>query len=465
MSFIYDSIYEGEGLIGDPIHHYIPFTTPRKSCAEECTEKDLIDSDWVQRLRYIYQLQSSRWVYPSAEHSRFQHSIGSMHLASEFARRLYPGLKKVEPKAPSFPLVEETLRVAALLHDVGHGPFGHFFEENYLAQFGLTHEKMSQIIILKYLSHIILKIKRSPSGNFSEKEKIIPEYCAYLIDKQSIKKKKNIPHWVELLTPLFSGVYTLDNLDYVMRDSYMCGVSIGPVDIDRLLYYTFYSPKGLTLHIGGTSALTMFLIARLYLYTNVYFHRTTRAIDLQLKDIFAETIELINIGNPIENLQYYLKLTDWYLIEMVKQWNFDKDKKKKAIAKEWAEIFKRNVKWKMIFDETLSIHPLLNNEKVTSSADLEKEISNLLPPSLQKIPLRVDYAAQDGRPLNPLNMGKSQIYIFYPATKHISKEPLNKLFEYIPAKIIKCRVFSTSYKYAKQISEASHTALKNLIEN
>ena len=72
----------------------------------------------------------------------------------------------------------------------------------------------------------------SKSWTFAKGESIIPAFCAYLIDKQSITKKKNIPRWIELLTPLFCGVYTLDNLDYVLRDSYMCGVAIGPVDIN-----------------------------------------------------------------------------------------------------------------------------------------------------------------------------------------------------------------------------------------
>jgi hypothetical protein len=73
-------------------------------------------------------------------------------------------------------------------------------------------------------------------------------------------------------------------LDYVMRDAYMCGVAIGAVDIDRLMYYTFFSEKGLTLHKSGLTALNMFLNARLYMYTNVYYHRTTRAIDEHLKE-------------------------------------------------------------------------------------------------------------------------------------------------------------------------------------
>src|SRR6266545_7586863 len=115
--------YDGSALIADPIHKYVSFTVPfANPDPSEKTEKDLIDSPWVQRLRYIYQLQSARWVYPSAEHSRFQHSLGVMHVAGRFARHLYPSLAKVIPDLPSFPYVEELLRVTALLHDIGHGP-------------------------------------------------------------------------------------------------------------------------------------------------------------------------------------------------------------------------------------------------------------------------------------------------------------------------------------------------------
>src|SRR5918999_3788494 len=99
MSYQTDSDYEGTALIADPIHRYIQFTVPQKK--GEVTEKDLIDSVWIQRLRYIYQLQSARWVYPSAEHSRFVHSLGAMHVAGRFARHLYPFLRTVLPEVPS----------------------------------------------------------------------------------------------------------------------------------------------------------------------------------------------------------------------------------------------------------------------------------------------------------------------------------------------------------------------------
>ena len=93
--------YDGSALIADPIHKYVSFTVPYATPdPHERTEKDLIDSPWVQRLRYIYQLQSARWVYPSAEHTRFVHSLGTMHVAGRFARHLYPFLKKAVKDVP-----------------------------------------------------------------------------------------------------------------------------------------------------------------------------------------------------------------------------------------------------------------------------------------------------------------------------------------------------------------------------
>src|SRR3970040_2822527 len=94
------TLYEGIALIADPIHSYISFTVPGKGVREK-TEKELIDSLWMQRLRYIYQLQSARWGYPSAEHSRFQHSLGAMNIAGRFARHLYPSLRAAARDCPS----------------------------------------------------------------------------------------------------------------------------------------------------------------------------------------------------------------------------------------------------------------------------------------------------------------------------------------------------------------------------
>src|SRR6185436_4917605 len=134
-------------LISDPIHGYVELTkrlTAAESTAaglpaEDVAEEDLLDSAWLQRLRRISQLQSARWVFPTAEHSRFTHGLGVMHEAGLWARALYPSLRStlagLGETAPSEGLVVETMRMAGLLHDVGHGPFAHFFDDHVLAAF------------------------------------------------------------------------------------------------------------------------------------------------------------------------------------------------------------------------------------------------------------------------------------------------------------------------------------------
>ena len=123
------SPFDGVSLLADPMHGYISITVPYpQPRSTEQTEKDLIDSPWVQRLRYILQLQSAHWVYPGAEHTRFQHSLGTMHLAGRFMARLYPSLCQTVPDVPSCHFLEEFIRITALLHDIGHGPFSHSLE-------------------------------------------------------------------------------------------------------------------------------------------------------------------------------------------------------------------------------------------------------------------------------------------------------------------------------------------------
>src|SRR5256884_1731020 len=102
-------------------------------------ERDLLDSAWLQRLRRIHQLQSAWWVFATAEHSRFQHSLGCMHLAGEWGRHLYPTLRQQHPDVPSLAVVVETLRLAGLLPDIGHGPLGHLFDGNPLSRSGTVH--------------------------------------------------------------------------------------------------------------------------------------------------------------------------------------------------------------------------------------------------------------------------------------------------------------------------------------
>lgn len=458
--------YDGIALIADPIHSYITFTIPGTNppyppLENEKTEKDLIDSAWMQRLRNIYQLQSARWVFPSAEHSRFQHSLGAMHIAGRFGRHLYPTLKATIKDCPSEAYIEELLRTTALLHDVGHGPFGHFFDENVLNGYNETHETVGQKIIIRELGEIIKGIRRSPNGAFDPGEELRPEYVAFLIGKgpYAIPSTEDIPRWLLFIQPLLSGIYTVDNMDYVLRDSFMCGVAIGPVDIDRLIHYTFFTDKGLSLHRSGLSALNMFLNARLYMYANVYYHRTTRAIDLHLKEIFKETIKLLFPYNPVERLDKYLLLTDWSLLEGVRGWGECSKSGKSELYPEWQRILGRDVKWKMAYDKTLSIREVEKGRRFIYQEELHKEIQDTLPEDMKDVPFRVDMASQDPRPINPLMMGDRQIYVYNPSTGEVSKEALKEFFDYIPAKVILCRIFALNHQNDRLLASAAEKVL------
>ncbi|MGA3208667.1 MAG: HD domain-containing protein [Syntrophales bacterium] len=454
-------VYRGVALIADPIYQYASFTVPTTDFPDEKTEKDLIDSPWVQRLRRIYQLQSARWVYPAAEHSRFQHSLGTMHVAGEFGRYLYPSLKEVCRDAPSLNYVEELLRVAGLLHDVGHGPYGHFFDEHFLSQYEITHEDLGKAIIRKRLGKIIRQIRRSPNGPFAHGERLDPNHVAFLIKIPEGDDTK-LPRWLQLLRQLFSGIYTVDNLDYIQRDAYMTGFSLDIVDITRLRFYTFFTKDGLTLHQAGVSALSRFINARLNLYTNVYFHRTTRALDLHLQEIFSDTMHIIFPWNPLEALDEYLDCDEWHLYHTVLGWLDAKDRKRIRLSQEWVKLYSREVKWKMSFSTEISIDQIQRGTRFAHAIDYERQLRGYLPEKMKGISFRVDLATQDPRPINPMAETEKRVNIFNPTTGMTSPEPLKDIYRFIPARVVHLRVFALSHANDAEISKAAEKMLSDL---
>ncbi len=375
-------------LISDPIHGYIELTKRLSSSGaraaglpvEESAEEDLLDTVWLQRLRRISQLQSARWVFPTAEHSRFTHGLGVMHEAGLWARQLYPSLVDAlagsDPgmRPPSEGLVVETLRVAGLLHDVGHGPFAHFFDEHVLAAHpappdarrpgakALTHEDLSQLIITRELGTLIRALRRAPGGGLAERdalapgEVVEPAWVAFLVSKPALDDPA-MPRWVRWLQPLLSGVFTVDNLDYVRRDAYLTGVSAGPVDAERLRRYSFISERGLTLYEPGLAALEMFLTARLFMYQQVYFHRTVRGIDLDLGEVFGPSIAAIfGEASPADDLRRYADLDEYALLHQAARWSRGEDVTltpapgdgtvTPTVAGTWRRILLRRPRWR-----------------------------------------------------------------------------------------------------------------------
>ena len=450
--------YQGRGLIADPIHQYIVYTRPG-GIPGEATEQDLIDTPWMQRLRRVPQLQSARWVFPAAEHSRFQHSLGAMHLSGRFAQQLYPSLRAVFADAPSAPLIEELLRMAGLLHDVGHGPFGHFFDDNFLVDYDLTHELLGQRIIREELADTLRGLRRSPTGAFDADEQIDPEWICYLMGKTYTHPLESHPKWLPFLKPLLSGVFTADNMDYVLRDSYMCGIAVGPIDVQRIMYYSFFSEKGLTLNRAGLGAFVMFLNARFYMYTNVYYHRTTRGIDLHLKEIFRDTMRIAFPYDLRKDLHPYLHLTEWTLLEEVERWHDADDAERRALGAEWRHVLDRRLKWRMAGEEVLDQFEARKGQSFLNPDEVEKRVKSFLPARLRDVPFKIDMALQDPRPLNPLKMGDRQIYVFDAATGSVSEEPLSEILKYLPGKVAQCRVFATNHEHDADLALALKRAL------
>ena len=156
-----------------------------------------------------------------------------------------------------------------LLHDVGHGPFGHFFDHEVLEQWHLDHEVVGRHLVTHQLADIIGSLRASPSDRFAGGEHIDPMWVAWVMADADIEGYTP-PGWLHALKPILCGPATVDNLDYVPRDAYMCGISLGAVEVQRLIHYTFVSGDSIVLHAHAAGALEMFLASRLYMYLQDY---------------------------------------------------------------------------------------------------------------------------------------------------------------------------------------------------
>src|SRR5438445_3289188 len=453
------SEYSRVNLSSDPIYRYLRITRGGPDgVAGQVSEQDLVDSAWMQRLRRIHQLQSAWWVFATAEHSRFQHALGAMHLAGEWTRHLYPSLKVACPDAPSPQLVEETMRVAGLLHDVGHGPFGHFFDENYLDTWAIDHEVVGRSLITGPLAPLIAEVGASPSADFASGERIDPRWVAYLISSTELPGFEP-PPWLVVLRPALVGPFSADNMDYVPRDSYICGVSAGPVDVQRIIHYSFISERGLTLHAHGAEALYMFLNSRLYLYHQVYFHRTVRRIDLQLREVFRPTIQLLLGGNPLEHLDRFLALTEWSLLSDVDRWARDaQDAQRRELGDAWAAVVARKLKWKLIYQGHTDARDIPSGALSVTREQFARQLREHLPAKLRDIVFEVDVAAQESRAFNPM-IETADILFYEPLEDRYQQTRVLDLFGRLPVRMALFRIFAHEETHRRELIKAANEVL------
>lgn len=296
--------------IRDPIHVFIRL---------DSDERKVLDSRAFQRLRHIHQLALSYLVYPGATHKRFEHSLGVMELASRVFDVITNPDYVRDPIRDILPQITDNnkkvywrkvLRIAALCHDLGHLPFSHAAEKELLPE-DWGHERITREIIQSGEMEEIWKSMEPP---------LISEHIVKLALGQEKANDLTFSDWEAILSEIIvNDAFGVDRMDYLLRDSHHAGVLYGEFDhyrlIDTLRILTPPpSPDGtsskeptLGVEEGGLHSAEALLLARYFMYSQVYFHPVRRIYDIHLKDFLKEWLPE---GNFSTNVNNHLSLTD-----------------------------------------------------------------------------------------------------------------------------------------------------------
>ncbi|MGZ4850693.1 MAG: HD domain-containing protein [Candidatus Bathyarchaeia archaeon] len=262
------------GEVKDPVHGYVYITE---------AEKNLVDSYPMQRLRRLRQLAGSEYVYPGANHTRFEHCLGVMFLAGQVLDN--PRISRVVSDGEV-----DVCRISALLHDVGHGPFSHVFEHLLIKELEKTHEDITSWIIEK--SEIADKLSKMGYN---------PQEVSKLAVGKLHKPGK------AFLDQIISSAVDVDKQDFIVRDTYHTGAEYGFIDVYRLIHALDTLGENLAVELGALSALEAFMIARIESFKSIYFHRVGRAAQIMLATAMEKAnneLGLTSFKSPEEYLAW-----------------------------------------------------------------------------------------------------------------------------------------------------------------
>jgi HD superfamily phosphohydrolase len=365
--------------INDPIHGFIGLTE---------IEAKVINSAPYQRLRRIKQLSGGHFVYPTAEHTRFGHCIGAMYLAGMVGKRLLGGLGLGDDAL-------QEVRIAGLLHDAGHGPFSHVFEESLIEQRGWNHEDVTEWII-----------RKSELGDLLEDGGVSKNRIANLVRGRRKRKTDSI------VSSIVAGQVDADKMDYLIRDSFYCGVNYGLVDIHRLINSLEASDDlVLQFDLAARGALESFLVARYEMFLNVYYHKTVRSVEIML-------VKMMNAANSVLNLtgfstpEEFLVLDDMSLISQIRRIDptISEDAKE---AVTMVNMLDSRILYKSAFEKVLHtedrfVSKILTKRKVRES--IEEEIADVA--GVPSDDVIVDVPTLPSVPYNPHQLNPMEIKIF-----------------------------------------------------
>ena len=279
-------MYNEVKIIRDPIHGDIKLNG---------IFLDLIDSPEIQRLYNIKQLGFAHLVFPGAHHTRLEHSLGAYYMASQAADKL--DLDKDE---------KEIIACAAILHDIGHGPFSHTLEFIIKETLNVDHVDLTEKLI--FGEYAIFEPH--------EKEFIGSPSVYDILNKHDIDKKEIVniirgkTEKKPYLSQLLNSSIDVDQLDYLIRDAYYTGVAYGMIDTERFLQTLIINEGRLAVLKKGVGVVENILMARSLMYSSVYFHKTVRIAELML----SKAIELIDDKKPFN----FFKMTDGEIIDDLK---------------------------------------------------------------------------------------------------------------------------------------------------